>query len=149
MIVTAETAAVSPQRRICRGPGQCWRPAASLLLLLAAARLRKLMTALLIKVTEAGRLGAQCQANYNGSMSLPERCTKVVLSMWIINIYLMTTLSSTLWNQLTKGGTTVPGPPASWNLVFFGKNPSEPFIHVTLYHSNCLKTSKGAPSRGF
>ena len=32
---------------------------------------------------------------------------------------------------------------------FFGKNPSGPFIHITWYHSNCLKTSKGAPSRGF
>ena len=32
---------------------------------------------------------------------------------------------------------------------FFGKNLSGPFIHITWYHSNCLKTSKGAPSRGF
>ena len=32
---------------------------------------------------------------------------------------------------------------------FFGKNPSGLFIHITWYHSNCLKSSKGAPSRGF
>ena len=32
---------------------------------------------------------------------------------------------------------------------FFGKNPSGLFIHITWYHSNCLKTSKGAPSKGF
>ena len=61
-------------------PAQCWRASCrpAPLLLLAAARLRKLMTALLIKVTDggwaAGLLGAQCQANYNGSMSLPRLC---------------------------------------------------------------------------
>ena len=53
MIVTAETAAVSLQRRICRP--SVGGPAAAPLLLLAAARLRKLMTALLIKVTDGGR----------------------------------------------------------------------------------------------
>ena len=81
MIVTAETAAVSLQRRICRPSAlQCWRASCrpAPLLLLAAAQLRKLMTALLIKVTDGGRaaglLGAQCQANYNGSMSLPRLC---------------------------------------------------------------------------
>ena len=52
MIVTAETAAVSLQRRICRP--SVGAPAAAPLLLLAAARLRKLMTALLIKVTDGG-----------------------------------------------------------------------------------------------
>ena len=32
---------------------------------------------------------------------------------------------------------------------FFGKNPSGPFIHITWYHLNCPKTSKGASSRAF
>ena len=32
---------------------------------------------------------------------------------------------------------------------FFCKNHSGPFIHITWYHLNCQKTSKGAPSRGF
>ena len=32
---------------------------------------------------------------------------------------------------------------------FFHKNHSGPFIHITWYHLNCLKTSKGAPFRGF
>ena len=31
----------------------------------------------------------------------------------------------------------------------FHKNHSGPFIHITWYHLNCLKTSKGAPFRGF
>ena len=32
---------------------------------------------------------------------------------------------------------------------FFGKNHSGPFIHITWYHLNCQKTSKGALFRGF
>ena len=32
---------------------------------------------------------------------------------------------------------------------FFHKNHSGPFIHITWYHLNCQKTSKGASFRGF
>ena len=35
------------------------------------------------------------------------------------------------------------------NFLFFRKNHSGPFIHITWYHLNCQKTSKGAPFRGF
>ena len=53
------------------------------------------------------------------------------------------------WSKYYYGRTYSSWATCIVKFCFFGKNLSGPFIHITWYHSNCLKTSKGAPSRGF
>ena len=101
MIVTAETAAVSLQRRICRPSAlQCWRASCrpAPLLLLAAARLRKLMTALLIKVTDGGWAAGR---SVPGQLQwLHESAQVVFLNMYYCHKYLMTTLIFSFCNMI-------------------------------------------------